>query len=117
MDPTVILSAVAPVIFACGLALSAYPLKLAVSRTALLGALVCMVVQPALFFLMIKLWGLHTPMALAAFVAAAMPVSTPSVLFAQQYRSSEGELAGLMLLTTVGMVVALPISVVLAGAL
>ncbi|MFZ1417508.1 MAG: AEC family transporter [Burkholderiaceae bacterium] len=102
-------------IFACGLALASYPLKAAFSRTSILAALVCMLVQPALFFLMIKGWGLSTPMAHAAFVAAAMPTSTPSVLFAQQYRTCESEMAGIMLITTVGMVLSLPISLMIAA--
>ena len=102
-------------IFACGLALASYPLKTAFSPTSLATAAVCMLVQPALFFLMIKGMGLSTPMAHAAFVAAALPASTPSVLFAQQYRTCESEMAGTMLITTLGMVVTLPLCLMLAN--
>lgn len=96
-------------IFACGLALAAYPLRLG-SRTAILGSLVCVIVQPAVFFLLIKGFGLTGPMAEAAFVASAMPTSTPSVLFAQQYGAYEAEIAAIMLVTTAGIAVTLPLS-------
>lgn len=103
-------------IFACGLALSSYPIHLT-SRTVIIGSLVCIVVQPAMFLVVIKLLGMHGSMAQAIFVAAAMPTSTPSVLFAQQYRSGESETASIMLVTTVGMVVILPISIWISSVL
>jgi hypothetical protein len=37
-----------------------------------------------------------------------MPLATPCVLFAAQYKEFEAEAAALMLLTTLAMVVALP---------
>ncbi|WP_395666978.1 AEC family transporter [Methylocella sp.] len=101
-------------IFACGLALAAYPLKLA-SPTVLATSFVCLVVQPALFFALLKGFGAVGAMAQAAFVASAMPTSTPSVLFAQQYGCEEAELASIMLITTLGLVVALPASLWIAG--
>ncbi|MDF2604150.1 AEC family transporter [Sphingomonas sp.] len=100
-------------IFACGLALSSYPLNLT-SRTVIIGSLICMVAHPALFFAMLKIWGLNSTMAQAAFVASAMPTSTPSVLFAQQNRACESEIASIMLVTTVGMILTLPASLILS---
>lgn len=97
-------------IFACGLALASYSLNLR-SRTVILGSLVCVVLQPAVFFVALKAWGLKSAMAKAAFVASAMPTSTPSALFAQQYGKCEVETASIMLLTTLGMVVVIPATV------
>lgn len=100
-------SAAGVAIFASGLALAEHPVKLT-SRAVLLGALVCLVVQPALFFAMIKAARITGPMAQATFVASAMPPSTLSVLFAQQYGQLEAETAGMMLAATVAMAVVLP---------
>ena len=80
-----------------------------------LGSLVCLVVQPALFFCMIKLAGLTGTMAQATFVASTMPTGTPSVLFAQQYRTLEAETAGIMLITTIAMPIVLPASIALSA--
>jgi malonate transporter and related proteins len=83
--------------------------------TVILGSLVALVVQPALFFIMIKVGGVSRAMARAAFVASPMPTGTPSVLFAQQYGSCEAEAASIMLVTTLGMLVALPASIALSA--
>lgn len=107
-------SAAGVAIFASGLALAAYPMKLT-SRVVVLGSLVCIALQPALFFAMVKVGGLTGSMAKAAFVGSAMPTATPSVLFAQQYGAYEAETASIMLITTVGLVVALPVTLALSA--
>jgi len=101
-------------IFACGLILAGYKLHMT-SRTVFFGTLASLIVQPLLFFAVIKLWGIGTMMAKATFVAAAMPTGTPSALFAQQYKDSEAEIASIMLLTTIAMLVTLPASLFLSG--
>jgi hypothetical protein len=80
-----------------------------------LGSLVCLVLQPALFFAMIKVARLTGTMAQATFVASLMPTATPSVLFAQQYGILEPETAGIMLVTTVAMAVVLPVGIALSA--
>jgi len=107
-------SAAGVAIFASGLVLADHQMKL-MSSTVIVGSLVSLVVQPALFFAMIKVAGLSGAMAHAAFVASAMPTGTPSVLFAQQYKSCEAETASIMLVTTLGMLVALPASIALSA--
>ena len=107
-------SAAGVAIFASGLALAEHPIRLT-SPTVIVGALVSLVIQPALFFSMIKLGGISGPMAHAAFVASAMPTGTPSVLFAQQYAVCEAETASIMLLTTVGMLIVLPVGIALSA--
>jgi malonate transporter len=101
-------------IFASGLVLAAHRIELR-SPTVILGSLVALVVQPALFFIMIKVAGVSGAMAQAAFVASTMPTGTPSVLFAQQYATGEAETASIMLVTTLGMLVALPASIALSA--
>jgi malonate transporter len=107
-------SAAGVAIFASGVALAAYPIKI-LSRTVLLGSLVCIVIQPTVFFLTVKLCGLTGAMANAVFVSSTMPTSTPSVLFAQQYGSLEAETASIMLVTTVAMIGAIPVSMALCA--
>jgi hypothetical protein len=107
-------SAAGVAIFASGLVLAAHRIKL-MSPTVIAGSLVCLVVQPALFFIIIKVAGLSGAMVQAAFVASTMPTGTPSVLFAQQYQTCEAETASIMLVVTIGMLVALPAGVALSG--
>jgi thiamine pyrophosphate-dependent acetolactate synthase large subunit-like protein len=45
----------------------------------------------------------------------AMPTGTPSVLLAQQYNTCEAETANIMLVTTLGMLVALPAGVAVSA--
>jgi predicted permease len=107
-------SAAGVAIFASGLTLAAYPMKLT-SRAVIVGTLVCVVLKPCLFFLMIKGAHLTGTMVNATFVGSAMPTSTLSVLLAQQYQAYEAEMAGMMLLTTVGMLVLVPVSIALCA--
>jgi hypothetical protein len=107
-------SAAGVAIFASGVALAAYPIKL-MSRVVILGSLVCIVIQPVVFFLLVKLGGLTGAMAKAAFVSSTMPTSTPSVLFAQQYGTFEAEMASIMLINTVGMIGAVPAAIALCA--
>lgn len=100
-------------IFASGLALAAYPMKLT-SKVVVLASAACVVLQPAAFFVLLKAGGLSSGMGKAAFVASAMPTATPSVLFAQQYRILEAETATIMLITTVLLLVSLPVCVALS---
>jgi len=83
-------SAAGVAIFASGLVLAAHRVKLT-SPTVIVGSLVSLIVQPALFFIIIKFAGVSGAMSHAAFVASTMPTSTISVLFAQQYATCEAE--------------------------
>jgi len=95
-------------IFAAGLVLSTH--RPALSPLVAAGALVVLALQPALFFLAMKLTELSGPMAGATLVASAFPNATVAILFAQQYRTAEPEVATVMLVTTVGMVASIPLS-------
>ncbi|MFP5330185.1 MAG: AEC family transporter [Alphaproteobacteria bacterium] len=95
-------------IFAAGLVLAAH--RLVLSRIVVVGALVVLAVQPAIFFASLKLGGLSGAMPNATVVASAFPTATVSILFAQQYRTSEAEIASIMLLTTLGMIASIPLT-------
>jgi predicted permease len=107
-------SAAGVAIFASGLTLASYPMKLT-SRAVIVGTLVCVVLKPGLFFIMMKSAHMTGTMANATLVGSAMPTSTLSVLLAQQYDAYEAEMAGMMLLTTVGMLVLVPASMALCA--
>ena len=65
-----------------------------------LRSLVCLVIQPALFFGMIKLAGLTGTIAQATFVGSTMPPATLSVMFAQQHATYETESIGASVTST-----------------
>jgi malonate transporter len=98
--------------FASGLVLAAHRIKLT-SPTVIIGSLISLLVQPALFFIIVRVAGVSGAMADADFVASTMPTSTLSVLFAQHYAACEAETASIMVVTTFGMLVALPTSIAL----
>jgi predicted permease len=100
-------------IFACGLVLASH--RVTLSPLVLLGSLVVLVLQPLLFFLAMKIGGLSGLMANATVVASAFPTATISILFARQYRTAEAEIASIMLITTLGMAVAIPLSLLASG--
>ena len=100
-------------IFAAGLVLAAH--RITLSPLVLIGALIVLAVQPALFFLMMKAGDLRGPITEAALVGSAFPNATIAILFARQYRTSEREVASILLVTTLAMIVAIPLSLLTAG--
>ena len=65
-----------------------------------LRSLVCLVIQPALFFGMIKLAELTGTIAQATFVGSTMPPATLSFMFAQQHATYETESVGASVTST-----------------
>jgi len=100
-------------IFAAGLVLASH--RATFSPLVVLGSLTVLALQPAFFFLAMKLGGLASPIAGATVVAAAFPNATVAILFAQQYRTAQAETASIMLVTTLGMVAAIPLSLLASG--
>ena len=100
-------------IFAAGLVLATHTVRF--SPLVLIGSLVVMVVQPALFFAGMSLGGLAGDIPHAAVVAGAFPNATIALLFAQQFGTAQREIASIMLLTTVGMVISIPLTLFAAG--
>ena len=95
-------------IFAVGLVLAAH--RATFSPLVVIGALTVLALQPALFFLSMKLGGVSGEIAGASVVASAFPNATVAILFAQQYRTAQAETASIMLLTTFGMIVSIPLA-------
>ena len=94
-------------IFASGLTLAAH--RFAAKPAVFTGTFVKIIVHPIIFAGLLIAFGInHTVMGRETLVASAMPLSTPCVLFAAQYKEFEAEAAALMLLTTLAMVVSLP---------
>ena len=100
-------------IFAAGLVLATHRARL--TPLVLIGALVVMALQPALFYAGMKLGGLTGDIAHATVVASAFPNATIALLFSHQYRTAEPEIASIMLLTTLGMIVSIPLTLLAAG--
>lgn len=105
-------SAAGVAIFAVGLVLASN--RLTISPLVVIGALIVLALQPALFFSGMKIGGLSGPIAEAAVVASAFPNATVAILFAQQYRTAQAETASIMLVATLGMIVAIPLMTVAA---
>jgi malonate transporter len=101
-------------IFASGLVMASH--RVTLSPLIVIGSLIVMALQPLLFFLGMKIGDLSGVTANATVVAGAFPNATIAILFAQQYRTAEPEVASIMLITTVGMVAAIPLAI-LAGSL
>jgi hypothetical protein len=95
-------------IFACGLVLAAH--RVTLSPLVVIGSLVVMALQPALFFLGMTIGDVTGVIPSATVVASAFPNATIAILFAQQYRTAEAETASIMLITTVGMIAAIPLT-------
>lgn len=62
-----------------------------------------------------KIDGIDGPMAGATVVASAVPNATVAILFAQQYRTAQAEIASIMLITTLGMIVSIPLTLAATG--
>ena len=97
-------------IFASGLVLASH--RITLSPLVVIGSLVVLALQPVLFFAAMKTGNLDGPMAGASVVASAFPTATVAILFAQQYRTAQAEIASIMLITTIGMVVSIPLTLV-----
>jgi predicted permease len=100
-------------IFASGLVLAAH--RLTLSPLVLIGSLVVLALQPLIFFVGMKIGGLSGVMPGATVVASAFPNATVAILFAQQYRTAEAEIASIMLVTTLGMIAAIPLTMLASG--
>jgi predicted permease len=100
-------------IFASGLVLASH--RISLSPLVVIGSLVVLAVQPALFFAGMKIGDMTGPMAGASVVASAFPTATVAILFAQQYRTAEAEIASIMLVTTIGMAVSIPLTLIASG--
>ena len=78
--------------------------------------LVKMIGQPALMALLVALVGIRNPLGQEAIVLCAIPASGVAPLLGSRYHVYETEVASTLVLTTLMMIVTLPLTIVLIGA-
>jgi len=99
-------------VFTVGLTLAAHAFHL--SRTVLLGTLGRITVQTAVLFALLHLLHVESPFAREALVCCSFPLATIVVLLAAKYKSMESESASALLLSTLSLVVTVPIIIVIS---
>lgn len=101
-------------VFAAGLIIAAYQVKVTVETAA--NTLVKMIVQPALMALLVVAFGIGKPLGSEAILICALPTAVVPTMFALRYKVYEAEAASTLLLTTIAMIVVMPLSIALTGA-
>lgn len=101
-------------VFAAGLIIAAYQVKVTVKTAA--NTLVKMIVQPALMALLVVAFGIGKPLGSQAILICALPTAVVPAMFALRYKVYEAEAASTLLLTTIAMIVVMPLSIALTGA-
>ncbi len=98
-------------VFTVGLTLAAHAFHL--SKVVVLGTAGRITLQTAVLFLLFQ--ALHTtgPFAREALVCCSFPMATAVVLFAAKYRAMEAESASILLLSTVSLLITVPVTIAL----
>jgi predicted permease len=96
-------------VFTVGLTLAAHSFHL--SKAVLLGTLGRITVQTAVLFALLHLLDVQSPFAREALVCCSFPLATIVVLLAAKYRAMETESASALLLSTLSLVLTVPIIV------
>jgi malonate transporter len=94
-------------VFTVGLTLAAHAFHL--SKAVLLGTLGRVTVQTAVLFALLHLLHVQSPFAREALVCCSFPLATIVVLLAAKYQAMEAESASALLLSTLSLVVSVPI--------
>jgi predicted permease len=100
-------------VFAVGLTLAAHAFHL--SKTVLLGTLARISVQTSVLFAMLRLLHVQGPFARESLVCCSFPLATAVVLFATKYKAMEAESASMLLLSTLSLVVTVPVTLALSA--
>jgi malonate transporter and related proteins len=98
-------------LFVGGLLLAAYSVRL--NRTVALNVVLKSVIQPALLVGLMIILGLPRALAREGIVAAALPSAVIAPMLAARYKTYEAEAGSTMLLSTVLMMVVVPVSMIL----
>jgi predicted permease len=101
-------------LFVAGLILAAYRLKVTVETAG--NTLVKMIVQPVLMALLVVAFGIVKPLGSEAILICALPTAVVCPMLALRYKVYEAEAAATLLLTTLAMIVVIPIAIALTGA-
>jgi malonate transporter and related proteins len=100
-------------VFTVGLTLAAHSFSL--SRTVVLATLGRITVQTAVLFALLLLFHVQSPFAREALVCCSFPLATIAVLLAAKYRAMEGESASALLLSTLSLVVTVPLIIFISA--
>ena len=100
-------------VFTVGLTLAAHAFHL--SKAVILGALARITVQTSVLFALLHLLNVQGPFAREALVCCSFPLATAVVLFAAKYKAMEAESASMLLLSTLSLVVTVPVTLALRG--
>jgi predicted permease len=96
-------------VFTVGLTLAAHSFHL--SKVVLLGTLGRITVQTAVLFALLRLLDVQSPFAREALVCCSFPLATIVVLLAAKYKAMETETASALLLSTLSLILTVPIIV------
>jgi predicted permease len=99
-------------VFTVGLTLAAHSFHL--SKAVLLGALGRITVQTVVLFVLLRLLHVESPFAREALVCCSFPLATIVVLLAAKYKAMEGESASALLLSTLALVVTVPVIIAIS---
>jgi malonate transporter and related proteins len=98
-------------VFTVGLTLAAHAFHL--SKTVILGTLARITVQTAVLFALLHVLHVQGPFAREALVCCSFPLATAVVLFAAKYKAMGAESASMLLLSTLSLVLTVPITLAL----
>ncbi len=101
-------------LFASGLILAAYRVKVTVETAG--NTLVKMIMQPLLMVLLVIAFGIGKPLSSEAILLCTLPTAVVPSMFALHYHVYEAEAASTLLLTTLAMIVVVPMAIALTGA-
>ena len=99
-------------VFTVGLTLAAHAFQL--SKAVLLATLGRITVQTAVLFALLHLLHVQSPFAREALVCCSFPLTTIVVLLAAKYKTMEAESASALLLSTLSLVVTVPIIIAIS---
>jgi malonate transporter len=100
-------------VFTVGLTLAARAFHL--SKAVLYGAFARITVQTAILFALFHLLHVGGPFAREALVCCSFPLATTVVLLATKYKAMEAESASMLLLSTLALIVTVPVTIALGG--
>ena len=100
-------------VFTVGLTLAAHAFHL--SKVVILGTLARITVQTSVLFALLHLLHVQGPFAREALVCCSFPLATAVVLFAAKYKAMDAESASMLLLSTLSLVVTVPVTLALRG--
>ena len=100
-------------VFTVGLTLAAHSFRL--SKAVILATLGRICVQTAVLFALLRLLHVQSPFARESLVCCSFPLATIVVLLAAKYKAMEGESASALLLSTLSLVVTVPVIIAISG--